>query len=355
MQETRKTFWVGLFMLCGLGALAALIVMFGQGGYWSRGAAYVINVKLPHAAGVRLGTVATVAGLPVGRVVSVDFADPQRPGQGVVAVIAFDDPVRALHEGAAATTPEPGLGMGRPPIYIYPGDPDKPVLASGTTIKGRVTSTVESIIPKEIVDNVTTTAESIRQAADALTPVLRDLHEVLQPRDVSEVDRPGGPPGNLASAMARLDSALKHFNDVLGDPQTKSHLRASIENFHAISEDGKAAVADLKAAAGTVRTAAEDARELIAQGRQTAARIDEQVQTVSQKVVHTLDAASGLLTRLDQTVAHVQSGQGTLGRLLYDGKLYDAMVLAFRRLSETAREFKILVQEWQKGEIRVAF
>ncbi len=353
MNESRKSFWVGLFVLCGLGALAALIVMFGQSGFWSRSAEYVIKIRFPYAAGVRAGTVVTIAGLPVGRVTGVGFADPLRPGEGVVADVAFDDPTRRLHEGAKAFTNEPGLGEGRPPIQLDPGPPERPVLASGVEIHGTITSAMESLVPKEIVQQLETTAAKISTAADALTPVLDDLHAVLQPRTPAEVDQAGGPPGNLASAMTRLDAALKHFNDVLGDPKVKDELRASVDNLYTMTSDGKVVMKNLNETTSTIRTAAEDAHRLIGKAAHSIDRIDGHVDDVSQRLTGNLDLASSVLTRLDRTLAGVEQGKGTLGRLFKDPKLYDALVLTFRRLSLAAEEFRLLVKDWQKGKIRV--
>lgn len=353
MNETRKSFWVGLFVLCGLVALAALIVMFGQTGYWTRSAGYVIRVKLPYAAGVRAGTVVTIAGLPVGRVTQVDFADPERPGEGVVADVAFDDPRRRLHKGAHAFTNEPGLGEGRPPIQLDPGPADAPLLASGELIDGTITSAVESLVPKEIVQQLESTAAKISTAADALTPVLHDLHTVLQPRTPAEVDRAGGPPGNLASAMTRLDAALKHFNDVLGDPKVKDELRASVDNLYTMTNDGKVVMKNLNETTGTIRVAAEDAHQLIGKASDSIDRIDGHVDALSRRLMTDFDLASSVLTRMDRTLLGVEQGQGTLGRLFKDPKLYDALVLTFRRLAAAAEDFRMLVKEWQKGKIRV--
>ena len=55
MRESRQTFWVGLFVLVGLGALAVLIVMFGKSGLLVSRGEYVLNVRFDRAPGVRVG------------------------------------------------------------------------------------------------------------------------------------------------------------------------------------------------------------------------------------------------------------------------------------------------------------
>lgn len=355
MKQSRQSFWVGLFVLVGLAALCVLIVLFGQAGFWTtRPDAYVLDIQFERATGIRRGTIVTVGGIVVGRVDSVGFADPRRLDAGVSVVVAFDELGLRLHQGTRAKTSEPGLGEGRPPIVVIPGDPDGPVLASGAPITGEISSAVESLIPKAIVTNFDKTATQIGEAAAALTPVLGDLHEILRTRDAALVDQPGGPPGNLATAVQRLDAGFKHWNDVLGDPEVKSQLRTSIDNFYAMTKDGKLVVSEMKAAAVDARTTAAAAKVLIEQTSGAVTRIDGHVERVAHALTDDLEMTSNVLTRVHSIVEKIDRGEGTIGHLLADSRLYESLVLSFRRLAETVEEFRLLVKEWQRGRVRVS-
>ena len=353
MRESSQTFWVGLFMIFGLVALAVLVVLFGQVGFVATSSdAYVVNVRFDRATGIRRGTQATIGGIPVGRVIDVGFPTPGRYDEGVHVGIVFDDGVQ-LYEGARAMTNEPGLGEGRPPIRIEPGPRDAPQLVSGALIPGDITTAVEQLIPPQVVSNFDRTATRIGDAAAALTPVLNDLHEVMQPRSIDEVDMPGGPQGNLSTAVARLDSSLRHFNDVLGDPEVKSQLRESFDNIHTMTEDGKVVMTEMKNAAGKLNETATDAKVLIERTSATVEHIDAQAERLARSLVEDLELASNLLTRVNTIMDGVQRGEGTAGKLFTDDRLYESLVLAFDRLSATAEEFRLLVKEWQKGKVRV--
>lgn len=355
MNEVRRNLIVGVFVLAGLAALGTLIVLFGQHATWMmRPEAYTIEVRFRSAEGIRPGTVVTIGGLDVGRVRAVDFVDRERFGEGVRVVVAFDEGVR-LRRGSRARTSQPGMGMGRPPIAIEPGPPDAEWLAPGEVIYGETTNLVESIIPSALVSGFDRTRQRIEEAAAALTPVLEDMHELLQKREVAAVDLPGGPPGNLASAMTRLDAALKHVNVVLGDPQTQSQLKASIENLYRITEDGKSMAADLRLAATDAREVATQARALVESAQTAVRNVDDSAQRVARKLLEDLDAAATLISQLNGLATSIHRGEGTVGQLFKDPRLYDAMVLTFQRLADTVQEFKLLVQEWQKGKIRVGF
>jgi phospholipid/cholesterol/gamma-HCH transport system substrate-binding protein len=353
MQEMRRNFIVGVFVLAGLIALAVLIILFGRIPAWGAGRQFTLDIRFERATGIREGTQATVGGIEVGRVLGVNFADPRTFEGGVVVRVGFNRAVE-LHRGTRAATVEPGLGMGRPPIRILPGPHDEPLLESGAVIPGQISSAVEQIIPKEIVSVMSKSATQIGTAAEALTPVLNDLQELLEPRSTEAADRPGGPPGNLSTAVARLDSSLRHFNDVLGDPQVRSHFRESIENLHKITEDGKGMVADLQTGAANFKDVTAQAKELAGQMQTTVGNVDRRVDEVGRAVMQNLDLAAGLFQQMNETATQINNGEGTIGRFVTDPRLYESMVLTFRRLAEATEELRLLIKEWQQGKIRVA-
>ena len=57
----------------------------------------------------------------------------------------------------------------------------------------------------------------------------------------------------------------------------------------------------------------------------------------------TLQNMDALLKRLDRIVAFVESGQGSVGKLIYDPTLYN-------RLNSTVNEFQGLVNEVTQGK-----
>lgn len=356
MNELRRNLVVGLFVLFGLSALATLIIMFGQQPTWlTRRDAYSLNIHFDSASGIRPGTIVTVGGITVGRVLEVAFRDPGRFHLGVNVLVQFDR-TYPLRQGTYARTTEPGLGAGRPPIILVPpGDDAGDVLPSGATIRGELIPAVDALFPATVRANFETTAQRIGEAAAALTPVLEDLHEIFQPRQVAEVDRPDGRPGNISTAVARLDQTFKHFNDVLGDPNVQSNLKKSLENIHVATEDARQVAADFKSVASEARQLSAQAGEFLGQAQNTLTRIDENVERISRDLTNVLGQGSQLLDQATTLARRANAGEGTLGKFFTDDRLFESMVLTFRRMAETVEEFKVVAQEWQKGRIRVAF
>lgn len=355
MKDTSRNLMVGLFALVGLGALATLIIIFGVTSWGISRSGLKLHARFESAAGIQAGTLVVISGIEVGRVTNVEFAAPPDYSAGVRVEIFITDRRARLTDGTTAVTVEPGLGMGRPPIQILPGPATAPELVSGATIPGRTARAVDSLIPPAVTAMLEKTAAQIGTAAEALEPVLRDMHEILQPRTAEQVDVPGGPQGNLVTAVERLDGVMKHFNEVLGDPTVQSHLKGSLENIYTMSEDGKAFMTDLRGGTADARQVVTDTRELVGNLNKTAVRTDEQLDRIARALLENLEQTSGVLTSIQQVTAGVNGGEGTVGRLMKDDRLYEAMVLTFQRLADTAEEFRLVAKEWQQGRIRVAF
>src|SRR6202022_2890770 len=78
-------------------------------------------------------------------------------------------------------------------------------------------------------------------------------------------------------------------------------------------------------------------------GDTLAARDQPDIQDVVRASQGTLQNMDALLKRIDRIVAFVESGQGSIGKLIYDPNLYN-------RFSATVNEFKGIVDQISKGQ-----
>jgi phospholipid/cholesterol/gamma-HCH transport system substrate-binding protein len=368
MDETRRNVMVGLFVLCGLVALGGLILLFGQGPRWLvRGNTYTLTVVFDSVAGVRSGTPVTVKGKQIGHVQDVRFArapgavDDGQPrvidlAAGVEVILAIESRYR-LPVGSQAETVAAGLlGGGRPPIEIALGDPAAGYLEPDVgRMTGVTRDAMSAIFPTDMVANFDRTAVQIGEAAAALKPVLHSLNAMLEPRSPADVDVPDGAPGNLASAATRLDALLKHFNAVLGDPDQQSRLIATLDNVHGMSADGREMMANLKRASTEAETVIARTGAVVDQADAAVANFDRHLGDVARATLTDLEKAGRVLDQLQSAATDVAQGDGTVGKLLRDDRLYEAAVLTARRLAAVIEDFGELIKEWRKGKIRVAF
>ena len=357
MKDVRRNLIVGFFVLIGLVGLGVLAVLFGQNPTWLQGSdTYPIEIQFRTAGGVRTGNIVTVNGIQVGRVVEVGLFEPGRlDAEFNVRVVAAIEKKYLIPDGSTAITSEPVLGQGRPSVQIEPGPSTNPPLGPGARISGRVLGAVESIFPSHIVTTFTSTAEQISMTGKALTPVLEDLHLILQKRSPEEADRLGAGAGNLASAVARFDELMKNLNELSGDPDTRNQLRNSIANLYQMSEDGRVVMTDLKSATASATDLMSEARKSVSTIESTMANVNTRVNDVGTRFASGFEKLDQLLSALNKVIQPISRGQGTIGKLFTDNELYEALVLTMQRLAATITDYQALAREWQKGKVKVGF
>lgn len=335
MQETRRNLLVGAFMLTGLVALALLMAMFGEAPEWLGGAEWRLRIRVAQLRTAPEGTPVNLNGIQIGRVGALEFDNPARPDQGV-SVMALIKDKYDVPSGAHAVVYEPVLGVGRGHIEILvpPEGGGAPLPRVDASILGRMSSMMHEVVPETLMSSVEKTVIQIGNFAEALTPVANDLHDLMVRTPVDAVDDPAQARrvvANLSTVIQRVDQAVKHFNDVLGDPAVKSALRESIDNLRQMSEDGKLAVGDMRETAATLRDAS---LRITAKAEQALDAASADVSELSRKSAPVLDNLAQLTANLSRASFALADGQGTAGKFLRDDRLYEKMVLFMDRFTE---------------------
>ncbi|MCK4658893.1 MAG: hypothetical protein KAV82_05165 [Phycisphaerae bacterium] len=333
MKEQRRNILVGVFMLAGLGALGLLMVMFGEAPEWVGGAEWPLEIHVSRLRGAPAGTPVNLNGVQIGRVDELKFDDPNRPDLGV-SVIALLKDEYVVPSGAYAVIYEPVLGVGRGCIEIIvpPGGGGDPLSHEAARINGEMGSMIHEIVPDTMMSSVERSVRQIGDFAQALTPVANDLHEIFKLSPMKFVDDPayaGRISANLYTAIQRLDKALKHVNDVLGDPEVKSSLRESVANFRKMTEDGRLAVADFRETAATLKDGSIRITTKFEEG------IDEattNINQISRRLMPSLDNLAETTSNLNRVSRDLADGEGTAGKFLRDDRLYEKLVLCTDRI-----------------------
>ncbi|MFH0983578.1 MAG: MlaD family protein [Planctomycetota bacterium] len=328
MKEQRRNVMVGLFMIAGLAALGTLMVLFGEASGWLGGREWPLEIQVTELRGAPEGTPVTLNGIQVGRVGILKFASPTSPGQGVTIVALIKDQY-VIPRGASAViyAPELGIGRGRIEILVAPDSAKELLPRENARISGKMGSMIHEIVPETLMSDADKMVIQIGNFAEALTPVADDLHEIFKRSPMELVDDPAQAKrmtANLYTVIQRFDKTLKHFNDVLGDPNVKSGLRDSVENIRRITEDGRLAMTDLRESAATVKDSSGRIATKIEGGiDQATADVDE----ISRKLMPTLDNLAAVTSNLNRVSQDLADGQGSAGKFLRDDRLYEKLVL----------------------------
>ncbi|MHC4092997.1 MAG: hypothetical protein ACYSVY_22440, partial [Planctomycetota bacterium] len=134
-------------------------------------------------------------------------------------------------------------------------------------------------------------------------------------------------------------------NDVLGDKDVKSKLRDGIENLHQMTEDGRTMMATLRETATQVQ---EDLDRIAARVDSGLADANAGINELRALLIPALDEMGKLAENLNRASRALAQGEGTVGMLLHDARLYEAMLLSMQRITDAVDKIRRLVERWEK-------
>lgn len=349
MSETRRNVMVGAFVLLGLAAAASLMVMFGEQPTWFGEAEYEVAIRIGYVTGVQEGTPINMNGVEVGRVGRLEFRNPKRPDRGV-SVVALIKNRYIVPQGTSAKIYVSPIGLGSTRVELLVPDTDSPALPQvGAVIPGEMANVLEDIISPTMLSTLERTARQIGDFAEELTPVATDLHQILERRPMADVDQPDAEmrqiTANLYTAIQRFDQTLKHFNDVLGDPEVQSGLRDFVINMEAVSEDAKTTFATLRQTSTELR---DDVDRISGKFEGAVDRASVRIDTIGEGIMPVLDNSAKLTATLNQAAQDLAEGNGTAGRLLRDARLYEAMLITLERIQDLVESLGRLAARFER-------
>ncbi len=334
-SQKRRNFVVGLFVVFGLAALGWLIFKFGDlPGIVTRYRAFQVFVQFPSAPGVQKDTPVRFCGYQIGRVTSVMTPEIRRDlvtgleYYQTVVVLSIDKNYGAIPHDVDVKLMTRGLGSS----YIeLQQDPAKPAgdkfLENETLLQGSTGMTSE-FFPEES-----------QKKLDGLIEGLRSL--------------------------------IGNANDVLGDPNSRRHVKRTLANLADASEQAKHTLAEFEklAAAGTntlekadtkveevvasVVGTSEEIRKFATTGTSTLKSVDAKAETLVASLVQTSEQLTGAMRELQLVLEKANNGQGTAARLLNDGTFYENLLENTDQLQTLLEEMKAFIAEWRDKKIDV--
>lgn len=232
----------------------------------------------------------TINGLVVGKVNAIRFQD--NTGNLIVELqIKNDFPIS---KSSIVNIYEPGLIAGKQ-IQIIPNLQDKTPAQSGDTLQGATVPGMTAMISEKLAP-LQKKIESMLTSADTL---LGNLNKVL---DAKTKENLKSTIANLNQTMVEFHGASKSINGILSGNRGK--IDNMMTNFDKMSADFSS-ISDSLTKADLGKTAKE---------------------------------LSSTLASVNKMMADMESGKGTMGKLLKDKALYD-------NLTQTSKELELLLQD----------
>jgi len=286
--RTRHELWVGLFVILGfLGGLGTLFALTDPALFRGR---YVVSTVVPDAAGVRRGDPVQLRGVNIGRVQRFKIVNDQ------VTISLEIEGEFLFPADSSAGLKSTGL-LGGTIVEISPG-------SSATVAKGG-----DALVGKSSAGIMDTASDLAKRAQ----LVLDQAGKLLSEQNVA----------NIHASTEKLTQTLAQVSDLVREQRTAlTTLEASLQK----SADQ---VAKLTGDPGF--------QGLPDQAAATMARL----KSVSESLERSAVAVEKLAARVDR-------GEGTLGKLSADSKLYDSLNEATASLNKSTTELAELIADVKK-------
>ncbi|CAL2094343.1 MlaD family protein [Tenacibaculum sp. 190524A05c] len=284
------------------GIIALLIIALGVWGYnfmkrqdlFSPNSRYFF-VEYKNINGLSEASVVTINGLQVGKVDAINFnAEPGKRGTLLVKLSLEDN--FEFSKKSVAKIYSAGL-MGGQNLAIIPNYEGE-MAVSGDYLQGEIESDLFSSVGEKL-NPIQAKLENVLVEADSL---LIGLNEVLDKKARQSLNRSVL---GIESTIASLNKTMATFNNVL--EENKSKIGVTLDNTKKITEDFSKVSSDLaKADLGA-----------------------------------TVKKLESTLSNVNTLIKGIESGKGTVGKLMSDDKLYTNLTNATKEMEELLREMKL--------------
>ncbi len=245
--------------------------------------------------GLNTSSVVTINGVDVGKVVDISFnKDPEKRGQLIVEFSILEDFQFSKNSVAKIYSASLMGGKSLAIVPSYEGENAKP----GDYLKGEIESDIFSTVTEK------------------LNPLQAKVENVI----------------------VKADSLMGNLNDIidvktrLNIKQSIAQLNATLTNFHAASNNLKSLVSDNKI---KLDKTIDNAEKMTSNFKKLSDTL------VNSNLGVTVKNLQATVTNLNQVLGKINSGQGSLGKLLKDDKLYGNLTNASKELEELLRDMKL--------------
>jgi len=291
--QRNRNITVGIFVLMGLGALVWLIYKFGDlPTKASEYCSFEVFVKFPTAQGIQKNTTVQFCGYPVGRVTNI--MAPQ---------LLKDEFTSLLYHQTMVI-----LSIDRKYVNI-PSNVDIKVMTRGLG---------SSYIEMKVVPGLPL------QAWDPNRPETKFLVDKMLLQGSAGMTSeffPEESQQKLDSLANRLIQLIDNSNAILGDAENRKNIKTSLTNMTEVTKQ--------------ISQTVEEFGNLFVAGTE-----------VSEELSKTA-------AELRQILKKVNSGDGSMGKLINDGRLYENLLENTEQLQLLLEETKKIISEYRKKGIKI--
>jgi len=301
--QNKRNMIVGAFVIVGVLVFAYMVFLFGELPVTvTKFTSYSVKVKFPFAPGVQENTPIRYCGYQIGRVTYVappaQFLDINgRAIPQVTVEMAIDRKYSEIPANVKVKLGKRGMGSSYIDLITEPMTKEE----------------LEKLEPKYL-----------RQGM------------LLQGLDSSGADFELIPPelqNKIDTFFVKVTALTDNLNTVVGDVNNQQNFKKTLANLSKATEESI--------------TTLQQIREFSQTGK-------EKMATVSDSVMQTSEELGETLIELRRTLNKINSGEGTVGKLINDGKLYDNLVDSSEELKAALEKMKKTFNKTSEKGIKVS-
>jgi phospholipid/cholesterol/gamma-HCH transport system substrate-binding protein len=326
--QRRRDIVVGLFVIIGLVALGWMIFRFQDlPAAVSKMESFQIYVQFATASGLETDTPVKFCGYQIGRVTQVmapqirkDLNTHQEYHQAV-CVLSINKKYVDIPSNVEVKLMTRGLGSSYLELKVDPSklpappkDPNRPetrFLVNGMRLQGSTGMTSE-FFPEE----------SQKKLDDLITGI---------------------------------GKFVANANDILGDPDNKTNIKGSLAHFSDATHNAAMAMDDARKLMEQASQTLTEFKTLAATGTGSLKSTDVQLERLVAAIVNTSSELGRAMAELRTTLEKANQGEGTVGHLVNDAKLYENLLESTDQLNRLLKDLQSLVDKISEKGIRSVY
>jgi len=293
---------VGVFVIIAVIAFFWMVFKFGDlPGFVSEIKSFEIRIQFPTAPGVQRDTPVRLCGYQIGTVTQVNpptvlqDLDTKQSYYQTLVIVSIDNRFKNnIPDNVTAKLVTRGLGSSYIDLEVLSLEaPKGKVLVEGSLLQGS-TGVSNEFFPAE---------------------TQKKLEELI----------------------VNISEFVKNSNEIVGNSENQSNLKATLAN---LAEASNQAIESMKTL-----------KEATAAGRTMIQNVDNRTDRLTESLVVTSDKLAQVMTNLDSILVKINEGQGTAGKLVNDGRLYEQFLQNSKELDILLKEIRLFVTESKKKGI----
>jgi phospholipid/cholesterol/gamma-HCH transport system substrate-binding protein len=349
MEERLLQFRVGVVVILAALIIGILIFLFGEG--WTP--QYSVTVRAKTAPGVTKNTPVRKNGILIGRVGRVETAD-----RGVVLRLNIKRDEKIYQDEVAQIGTESFLGDAV--IDIMPGTSEirGALLRAGdemanVRVKPNPMEVVDVVIDlkakiSDAVDSVTRAGNTIDQAGKGISQVTNKIDDALgdENGDIKVILENIRKLSETAdSALGNVNNVMKKLDEFVSDETFKGELKETIKGLPEFFDNAKATLADAREAIGKFNEVGAKADTNLANLEDFTKSLGSEGPAIVTQLKTTMEGIDRLVKNVDEFSSSLNSGGGSLGRILKDPELYDNLSATLSNARDVSTRLKPLMND----------